>query len=534
MGRIVGGRGLAGVLAVVVGLLLPCAASAGPNVVLIVTDDQRWDTLGAMPTVRSELMAEGVTFSNAFVVNPLCCPSRASILTGNYSHTTHVYRNGGLPNFDETRTIARALRRAGWRTGFLGKYLNGYAGTRVPPGWNRWFAFSPSNVHGYFDYLVNVDGQLVAHGSAVGEYSTDVLAAEAESFIAADDPRPFFLAFFPFAPHSPAVPAPRHARAFASLPPWRPPSYLEDISDKPAWVRQVRFDAAFTDELRRRQYRALLAVDDAVGRIVDALQNEGKLEDTMIVFTSDNGLLWGEHRMLQKVVPYEESIRVPLVVRYGSASRTDARFALNIDLAPTFAELAGIPWSSDGKSLLPLLASPAGQGRNEFLVESRGFPGFPSPTYCALRTRELMHAVYGDGSRELYDLARDPYQLDNLARAPAWQARMGALQTRLARLCNPPPSGLSRSRLCTHRGGAGPDRLQGSQSYDVLCGRGGGDVILTGQGSDWVFASSGDDLVRARDGRRDHVDCGSGTDVLFADHLDTVAGSSCERVRRPR
>jgi arylsulfatase A-like enzyme len=511
---------------------LPCAAGAAPNVVLIVTDDQRWDSLWAMPTVRSELVDEGVSFSNAFVVNPLCCPSRASILTGDYSHTTRVYKNGGLPNFDEGRTIALALRRAGWRTGFLGKYLNGYAGTRVPPGWERWFAFSPSNAHAYYDYLVNVDGKLAAYGSAAGDYSTDVLADEAEAFIAADDARPFFLAFFPYAPHSPAVSAPRHSGSFAGLPPWRPPSYGEDVSDKPAWVSEIQLDAVLTDDLRRRQYQSLLAVDDAVGRIVAALEAAGKLEETMIVFTSDNGLLWGEHGILHKVVPYEESIRVPLVVRYGAQVRTDARLALNIDLAPTFAELAGIPWDSDGRSLLPL-ASPSGQGRGQFLVESRGYPGFPSPTYCALRTQGLKQVAYADGSRELYDLAADRYELDNLAGEAAWRAREAALLTRLSRACNPPPVGLPRSLLCTHKGTAGPDRLRGSRLYDVVCGQGGADVLVPAGGPDWVYAGAGSDVVRTRDGARDRVDCGDGRDLLVADALDIVLVGSCERVDRP-
>ena len=518
--------------ALAVAALLPCGASARPNVVLIVTDDQRWDTLSAMPTVQSELVAKGVTFSNAFVVNPLCCPSRASILTGRYSHTTRVYGNRDLRKFNERSTIAPALRRAGWRTGFLGKYLNGFTSLRVPPGWNRWFAFIPSSAHRYFGYDVNSDGRRVHFGSEDADYSTDVLAARAESFIRVRDPRPFFLALFPVAAHAPATPAPRHDGAFAALEPWRPESYLEDLSDKPAWVRRSEFNAAAADGFRRRQYESLLAVDEAVGRVVAALERAGKLNETMIVFTSDNGHLWGEHGIFHKVVPYEESIRVPLVIRYGSSVRAETRPALNIDLAPTFAALARIPWKADGRSLLPLLASQAGPGRREFLVESRGYAGFPSPPYCAIRTRGVMHAVYGDGSRELYDLASDPLQLQSLARDPAWQAREDVLRARLARLCNPPPEGLSRMLLCTHQ--SGPDRteLRGSPRYDILCGRRGADVILPGLGKDWVFARAGDDIVRARDGQRDHVDCGRGRDVLLADLNDVVIEPTCESIRR--
>ena len=512
---------------------VPCAAAASPNIVLIVTDDQRWDTLSAMPTVESELVAKGVTFSNAFAVNPLCCPARASILTGRYSHGTRVYGNRDLPKFDARSTIAVALQRAGWRTGFLGKYLNGYDTLRVPPGWNRWFAFTPSSAHRYFDYRVNVDGLPVEYGSEEADYATDVLAAEAESFIAAADSRPFFLALFPIAAHGPATAAPRHAGSFPDLPPWRPESYFEDVSDKPRWIEQVVFDAAVADEYRRSQYQSLLAVDDAVRRVVDALEATGKLADTMIVFTSDNGFLWGEHGILNKIAPYEESIRVPMVVRYGSQVRTDARLALNIDLAPTFAALAGIAWKADGQSLLPLLSSTAGPGRREFLIESIGMQPFPSPPYCAIRTQGQMYAVYADGSRELYHLASDPYQLESLAQDPAWQMREDVLRARLGRMCNAPPPGLRRELLCTHQGSRGPDRLLGSGGYDILCGGVGRDVLAPGKGPDWSFGGHGRDVVYTRDGHRDYVDCGLARDVLFADRRDRVVGRSCEVVRRP-
>jgi N-acetylglucosamine-6-sulfatase len=527
------GRGLAPCVAAVVALLWAASAAGQPNVVLIVTDDQRWDTLSALPTVQAELVGPGTTFTNAFVVNPLCCPSRASILTGRYSRSTRVYGNGGLVNFDERTTIAVALRRAGWRTGFLGKYLNGYGGTRVPPGWERWFAFTPSNAHRYFDYRVNVDGTIIEFGPDDEAYSTDVLAGEAESFILADDSRPFFLAVFPYAPHWPAIPAPRHEGSFPALPPWRPPSYLEDRGDKPAWIREIEFDPALADELRKRQYQSLLAVDDAVGRIVSALETAGKLEETMIVLTSDNGHLWGEHGILQKVVPYEESIRVPLVVRYGGATGTDSRFALNIDLAPTVADLAGIRFQADGASLLPFLTSAQSPGRREFPIESRGYPGFPVPPYCALRTKRFLHAVYRDGSRELYDLDADPYQLDNLAGRAEWQARVRTLRARLSRLCNPPPPGFPRTLLCTREGGPGADRLLGTGGYDVICARGGADVVDARSGPDWVYAGSGDDTIRVRDGARDRVTCGGGRDVVVADARDVVL-AGCEVVRRPR
>src|SRR3712207_6432541 len=176
-------RMLALVVALSSALAAPAAAPAAPNVVLILTDDQRWDTLWAMPTVQRELVGRGVTFQNAFAVNPLCCPSRASFLTGRYSHSNGVYSNvppyGGVSWFDHTSTIATSLAAAGYRTAYIGKYLNGYLADFVPPGWHRWVA----NAGGFFGYGLNVDGFSVRYGLEEAAYSTDVFANEAVSFI---------------------------------------------------------------------------------------------------------------------------------------------------------------------------------------------------------------------------------------------------------------------------------------------------------------------------------------------------------------
>ena len=308
-----------------------------------------------MPTVQSQLVDRGVTFANAFVVNPVCCPSRASTLTGRYSHSTGVYNNngpyGGWPSFRtrERSTIATWLEGGGYRTGFFGKYLNNYGGPFVPPGWSRWVAFAPPNAENYYTYRLNIDGTMVDYGSDPGDYSTDVLAGEASSFIRGAGAAPLFVLFAPFAPHGPPTPAPRHEGAFAGLPPWRPASYNEpNATDKPAWVRSLApltaGDGAAVDAFRRGQLESLLAVDDAVGELLDALADTGRLDETLFVFTSDNGYLWGEHRWRSKVVAYDESIRVPLVVRYDGVAQTAAtspRLVANIDLAPTFAQAGG-------------------------------------------------------------------------------------------------------------------------------------------------------------------------------------------------
>ena len=326
-----------------------------PNVVLILTDDQRWDTVGGDADGRSyELADHGISFERGYVSNPLCCPSRASILTGRYSHSNGVYTNkngqphGGFRAFDDRSTVATWLDEAGYRTAMLGKYFNGYEGPYVPPGWDRWFA---TYVNGaFYDYLATDDGVVRTYGSDAADYGTTVLATEAVRFIESTPAdTPLFLYFAPHAPHEPAMAAPGDRRAYTDLGAWRPPNYDEaDVSDKPAYIRdQPRMDAvasARIDEFRRSQYASLLAVDRAVGTIVDALEQRGRLSNTLIVYTSDNGMLWGEHRWGTKLVPYEESIHVPFIVRFDpmiGSPREDEHLVVNIDLAPTIADARG-------------------------------------------------------------------------------------------------------------------------------------------------------------------------------------------------
>jgi N-acetylglucosamine-6-sulfatase len=520
------------------------AQAAQPNIVVVLTDDQRWDTLRFMPKVQQELMGRGVTFRNAFVTNPVCCPSRASILSGAYSHTTGVYQNsgfmGGFPAFRDESTIATWLNDAGYSTGLFGKYLNAYAARApyVPPGWDRWVAF---RTVGYHTYALTIDGENFPY--ATQKYSTDFLAEQAVSFMRTA-PRPFFVYLTPFAPHRYAEPAKRHEGAFPNLARWRPPSYNEpDVSDKPLWLRTEPMlgpdKRIALDTIRRNQIRSLLAVDDAVGQIVQTLSETGELANTLIVFTSDNGLLWGEHRWgARKKVPYEEAIRVPFVVRYdalGGPVRREQRLALNIDIAPTLAAAAGVAApGAEGRSLLPLVAGDDSvRWRTRFAVEFlNAKPRSPKPpTYCALRNARYAFMTYKTGERELYDLAFDRYQLRNLAGRPGLAARIARLRAQLARLCNPPPPGLNRRLLCTHEGTAGSDRIIGSTRYDIVCARDGNDLIQPEAGPDYVYAGGGNDLVHARDGDRDVITCGSGRDTVAVDTAD-VARADCERVRR--
>jgi len=441
--------------ALLLGLFTPAVhAETRPNIVVIVTDDQRWDELDGMPIVHRLLVDKGVTFSNAFVVNPLCCPSRASILTGEYSHTSGVYREippyGGFEALHDGSTIATWLDAAGYDTALVGKYIDRYQTPAlsgyVPPGWDRWVAFVHSQ---YYDYGLSVDGAIQRYGHEPTDYSTNVLAQYAERFVRSAA-GPLFLYFAPAAPHAPATPGPGLVGAPVPVAPPEPPSLDEaDVSDKPAWVRRlprlgpsgIAVEAAF----RANQERTLISVDRAVGGIIDALRDTGRLQDTLIMFLSDNGILLGEHRWSKKEAPYEEAIRVPLVVRWdgfgGPQGLVDSHLVLNVDIAQTAAEAAGVSApGAEGMSLLPLVAGRDPPWRSDFLVEHmRG--SNPVPTFCAVRSETSIYVRYSTGEEELYDLRSDPYELVNRAADPSRLGELDAMRQRLAQLCEPPPPG---------------------------------------------------------------------------------------------
>jgi arylsulfatase A-like enzyme len=482
------------------------AAGTPSNVVVILTDDQRWDTLWAMPFVQSELVAHGVNFTNGFVVNSDCCPSRTSILTGKYSHGTGIYKNnppnGGYQSFKDTSTAATWLHAAGYHTGMIGKYLNGYSSidaAKIPPGWDKWVAFTSDHGEGdYFDYSMSIDGVDTEFGSDESDYSTNVLADQADTFIRTTPAaQPLFLYFAPKAPHLPATPDPPDANAFSDLDPYRPPNFNEaDVSDKPAYIKAEAslnaVDIAGIDEFRKDQYRTLLAVDRAVDEIVQALTDTGRLSNTLIVFTSDNGIAWGEHRWdKKKLVPYEESIRVPMVVRYDpvvTTPRTDASLVANIDLAPTIADVAGVTATgADGMDLVPLLANPGASWRTDFLVEHEQ-GGDTVPTFCALRNEDDVYVSYVTGEEELYDLNADPYELTNVASDPNYQTTKQAMRTRLTVVCNPaPPSLYLSAPMATTPGTTVP--LTGSLGYPLSGGIANQTIRLTRRAPDGTVVS---------------------------------------------
>jgi N-acetylglucosamine-6-sulfatase len=447
------------------GLVLPATATAAPNVVVIETDDQTVADLAAMPSTVGLLAGQGVTFSNSVVSLSQCCPSRATLLTGRYAHNHKVLSTalprGGVTRLDASETLAVWLRRAGYATALVGKYLNGYGDEdpfERPPGWTEWHALTAGASFRYLNYTINHNGRLRTYGNAPRDYQTDVISRLSEAVIrrrAARD-APFFLWTAYVAPHTglprepgdppfatPAT-ANRHRDAFAGLAPPLSPAFDEsDVSDKPAGIaRRPSFTPdtlLMLQESWQQRQESLLAVDEGVAGIVRALRDAGELRNTLILFTSDNGYMTGEHRVKAgKVVPYEPSIRVPLLMRGPGVPAGVVRDepVWNGDLAPTILAAAGArsPWAADGRSLWPLIR---GKGRwpgRDILLEGPWRKRRGALLYTGLRTERHAYVEYSNGERELYDLATDPDQLDNLAARPESAPVQALLAARLARL----------------------------------------------------------------------------------------------------
>ena len=447
-----------------------------PNVIMILTDDLDARSISHMPNLKSLLIERGTTFENAFVTDPLCCPSRATILRGQYAHNHEIFGNeppdGGFEKFRATgrqkSTIATWLQSEDYRTILVGKYMNGYEGTYVPPGWDEWYAVSGN----YMSTDLNENGRIVSYDPEQ-DHLDDVLAERTAGYVGRPGGgapsfftphRPFFMWLGTTAPHQPADPAPRHEDALANVSLPRPPSFDEgDVSDKPAWIRDnppLNPDQiALAEDLYRKRLQSMLAVDDMIGQLVETLKESGELDNTYLVFTSDNGFHLGTHRLTAgKWTAYEEDIRVPLIVRGPGVpeGRRLEHLVLNNDLAPTFADLAGAkaPSFVDGRSLTPLLTDnppPPDDWRRAFLVEAmaesaevppsvddrsliplltgdtqppedtRRFSPLDEaplkdagrPGLKALRTEDRLYVEYETGESELYALGRDPYQLNN-------------------------------------------------------------------------------------------------------------------------
>ena len=440
------------------------AAAPKPNVVFILMDDLRWDELGCMghPWIKSpnidRIAREGATFRNAFVTTPLCSPSRASFLTGQYEHTHGIVDNTDhSPLSHRMQTYPQILERAGYDTAFIGKWHMGVDDT-PRPGWRHWVGFSGQGT--YLSPVLNVDGVR----NKVNGYTTDILNDYAVKFLERKRTSPFLL----YLPHKAVhpeltqyadgsvsdpdggkfIPAPRHETLYAGQPVPRRPNAHVGPEGKPALERQIgalpplSVKTGTDDETIYNRARILAAVDEGVGRFIKVLEKSGQLDNTLFIFTSDEGYFYGEFGLSrERRLSYEESARIPLLMRYPAlikaGSMVDA-MALNIDIAPTVLEIAGAPPMSgvQGRSLVPVLQGNTKGWRKSFLIEcasDKVFPRVVHMGYQAVRTErwKYIHYVELKDMDELYDLAKDPYEMHNVIHDPAAQSTLAQMQQEL-------------------------------------------------------------------------------------------------------
>lgn len=500
---------LLGVLALY-GLALGAPAADRPNMVLVMMDDldlSVWNSalqLGVLPNIQRHVIAQGTTFVESFVSQSYCCPSRATVLKGQYPHNHGVVGTSGprsYDRFDESSTLATWLQAGGYRTGLIGKYMNGYQDGHVPPGWDVWKALVPRTPpQCMYGYTLTQSGRPEkTYGQAPEDFQTDVLTSEGVQFLRNRDSRPFFLLMTPTTPHTEycEVPesesddddgdrlrtAPRYEglTPLVTLPARDTPSFNEaDMSDKPRWMRRDDpVDAATSETLYNQKIAAIRTVDDMVGRLAAALQATGEYDRTLFIVTSDNGYQYGTHRRRAKRDVYDESIRVPLVIRAPGQMepRRSKEWVLNNDWAPTLLDYAGTTAGLvlDGRSLRPFLEGQPGSSRQSILLEQPDDkkPRVDRLPFAAIRTRHpdltldptgatamVYVESYDQGSgrlnaTELYDLSTDPLQLESLHKSthPRTVQQKSLLKARLDKLKNcdkgkcaqledgPPPQG---------------------------------------------------------------------------------------------
>jgi arylsulfatase A-like enzyme len=440
-----------------------------PNVLVILTDDQTLESMRVLDQTRTLIGDEGATFSHFYASFPYCCPSRATYYTGQYSHNTGVRDNvapyGGFRTLRTNDTVNVALQNAGYYTAHIGKFLNGWGADgdiAPPPGWTKWFGLIDPTTYHYFDYSVSDDGKKRDYGHADADYSTDVLGAATVQTIgdATKSGKPFYISFTPLAPHVEsaeksnlafegyqwpmAKPAPRFAKSFAGAEPPKTASYNErDVNAKPSFVREMHPITASVERLQAESYEleleTLKAVDEWVGKIVQALKDNHAYDNTLIMFSSDNGLFHGEHRIANgKLYLYEPAVHVPLLVAGPGVTKGVVvdQPVVNVDLAATIYAATGVTPTVpiDGRSVLPLVTNPElGRGRAVLLENTHGGAVLTE----AVHTERFVYLESADGTKELYDLAADPDQLQNLSGSPAYQETEANLAARLdvARTC---------------------------------------------------------------------------------------------------
>lgn len=444
-----------------------------PNIIFILVDDldSKLNSIDYMKNLQELMVAQGTTLDDFLISNPLCCPSRTTFLRGQYTHSHQVYTNtppnGAFTKFNEVNdgasTIGVWLQAAGYRTALMGKFLNGFPlpddRLYIPPGWSEWLSPAKKNAYDGYDYSLNENGSLVVYPPKEIYYFTDVLSQKANDFIqrAATDKTPFFLYLAPYAPHAPATPAFRHLNLFPSITIPDTPSFNEaDVSDKPVNMSRnpllTDIEISKINENYRQRIRSLQAVDEMIPELIKTLEQNGQLENTYIVFTSDNGFHLGQHRLVEgKGTLYVEDIVVPFIARGPGIPQgvsISSLLAGNVDIASTIADWAGVvpPSFVEGRSFASALEGnsiDSADKRQGYLLEV--YPGnssddarinpsmatanilqavlkFPdivskplTPSYSGIRTNQYLYVEYENGFVELYDLKHDPYELENIA-----------------------------------------------------------------------------------------------------------------------
>lgn len=407
--------------------VLPRFNDERPNFLIIVTDDQRYDTMEYMPKTQELIFDQGVTFSSGYVTTPFCCPSRASILTGMYASNHDVHVN---ENELKYKTVVDDMHKNGYYTGLVGKYLNSWDGS-MRPEYDFWVSFWGGTVPSYYDPDLNINGTW----SKQTGYITYLFKDQAISFLdkAANQSKPFLLLFTPNAPHAPFTPADEDKGLYQDLPKHRPENYNEeDISDKPLSIAGkpllTEEDETTIENVRRRQVLTLTSLDRSIAEVMAKLEETGEMDNTVIIFISDNGKHWGEHRMDSKSTAYEESVKVPFAIRYPPlipAPYIEDGLVANIDIAPTLYELSETkaPNAMDGLSLVPLLNG-TDDWRTCLLLEAWPDRGH----WTALHTGQYVYIETDDDLSEFYDLTIDPYEMNNMINAEEYQSMILEMQ----------------------------------------------------------------------------------------------------------
>jgi N-acetylglucosamine-6-sulfatase len=443
------------------------ATSTRPNIVFILIDDLRWDELGIAghPFIKTpnidRIAHEGAMFRHAFITTPLCSPSRAGFLTGQYAHTNGITDNvDRSPASHKLVTFPLLLHQSGYETAFIGKWHMGND-DRPRPGFDRWVSFKGQGT--YFDPDINEDGKAVKPSG----YITDILTGYGVEFIRRRHDKPFLIYLAHKAIHPEVtqnddgsvnmadaerfLPATRHKDLYAGATIPHRPNYGRAPEGKPALLRKIGnlpplgAGTVTRDESILGRQRSLMAIEEGIGSIWQALKETGQLDNTVIVFASDNGYFYGEHGLsVERRLAYEESIRMPLLVRYPAAIKPGTvrdEFALNIDLAPTLLELAGVtrPGTMQGRSLVPLLKGAKPAWRSSFLIEYYSDTVFPRVLrmgYKAVRSGrwKYIHYLELDGMDELYDLESDPYEMKNVIAQPGAARALDEMKREMARL----------------------------------------------------------------------------------------------------